>query len=148
MSLEKLKFTVSLSATFWDKKPRYTIYVDDEAMAYGEIGENQETVSFEKEVSLGIHDLSIRLENKESSDTVLENGEIIKDMLLNIDDIEIDDVSLSHLKWTNSTYHLDQSQEFKGNIVDDLSNCVNLGWNGTYKIQFESPFYIWLLENI
>lgn len=148
MSSEKLKFTVSLSATFWDKKPRYTVYVDDEAMAHGEIGENHEIVSFEKELSAGVHDLSIRLENKESSDTVSENGEIVKDMLLNIDDIEIDDISLSDLKWTKSIYYLDHPQEFKGTVINNLPNCINLGWNGTYKIQFDSPFYIWLLENI
>ena len=92
--------------------------------------------------------LSIRLENKESSDTIVENNEISKDMLLNINDIEIDDVSLSNLIWIKSDYHLDQPQNFKGNVINRLPNCVNLGWNGTYKMQFESPFYIWLLENI
>ena len=148
MSSEKLKFSISLSATFWDKKPRYTVYVDDESMASGDVGEDQEIVSFEKELSAGVHDLSIRLENKESSDTIVENNEISKDMLLNINDIEIDDVSLSNLIWIKSDYHLDQPQNFKGNVINRLPNCVNLGWNGTYKIQFESPFYIWLLENI
>jgi hypothetical protein len=145
---EKLKFSIKLSANIWQKKPKYTILVDDEPMVSGEVGEPQEIISFEKEVLLGTHELSIRLENKESSDTILKNSEIVKDMLLNIDDIEIDNVSLSYLIWTKSTYYPDQPQEFNGSIVNSLSNCVNLGWNGTYKIQFNSPFYIWLLENI
>jgi len=29
-----------------------------------------------------------------------------------------------------------------------LTNCIDLGWNGEWQLEFDSPFYIWLLENI
>jgi len=68
-------------------------------------------------------------------------------MLLNIDDITIDDISLGNLLWS-AEYVLDHPQEYRGQTVAKLDNCVNLGWNGTYILKFTSPFYIWLLEQL
>ena len=78
---------------------------------------------------------------------VIENGEVIKDMLLNIDDITIDDISLGNLLWT-AEYKLDKPQQYNNQTIDHLDSCVNLGWNGTYILNFTSPFYIWLLEKL
>ena len=88
------------------------------------------------------HLLEIRLVNKTSKDTVTENDEIVKDTLLNIDSIAIDDIELGDLKWSMS--------EFVGDNPNRpiLQRCVNLGWNGSYHLKFTSPFYIWLLENM
>ena len=78
---------------------------------------------------------------------VVQNGEIVKDMLLNIDNITIDDISLGHLIW-DAEYLLDRPQIYQGKEIDHLDRCVNLGWNGTYVLKFTSPFYIWLLEKL
>ena len=87
------------------------------------------------------------LENKADADTVIENGEVVRDMLLNIDDITIDDISLGNLLWS-AEYILDKKRIYKGQEIDHLDGCVNLGWNGTYVLKFTSPFYIWLLEKL
>jgi hypothetical protein len=93
------------------------------------------------------HILQIRLANKtdydvvkDSSDT--ENFNIVKDMLLNIDSICIDDIDIAHLMWSES--------EFVGDDPNRpiLKKCVNLGWNGTYVLEFTTPFYLWLLEKM
>ena len=68
-------------------------------------------------------------------------------MLLNIDDITIDDISLCNLLWT-AEYILDNNQTYNSQEIDHLDGCVNLGWNGTYVLKFTSPFYIWLLEKL
>jgi hypothetical protein len=107
----------------------------------------EQIVSFERKVDEGSHELKIRLENKTTSDTVIENGEVVKDMLLNIDDITIDDISLGNLLWS-AEYVLDKPHEYQGKIINHLDGCVNLGWNGTYILKFTSPFYIWLLEKL
>lgn len=149
MNQENLKFDVTLSGTYWDKKPQYSVWLDNKEAVHSEIVQldAMQTFSFEREVAEGEHTLSIRLENKTNQDTVLENGEIVKDMLLNIDDIVIDDISLGNLLWTGE-YLLDKPQQFQGKTVTKLDNCVNLGWNGTYVLKFSSPFYIWLLEKL
>jgi len=145
---EVLKFSVTVSGTYWDKKPQYSIWLDDKPVVQTEISSTSpQTHNFSHDIDIGPHTLKIRLENKTNADTLVENGEIVKDMLLNINDIIIDDISLGHLIWT-ANYKLDRPQEYQGKTVDHLDNCVNLGWNGTYILLFDSPFYIWLLENL
>jgi hypothetical protein len=148
MNEEKLSFVVTLSGTFWDRRPQFSIWLDDHQVVNSEITSTaQQNFKFERTIDEGAHTLKIRLENKTSSDTVIENGEVVKDMLLNIDDITIDDISLGNLLWS-AEYVLDKKQTYKGQEIDHLDDCVNLGWNGTYILKFSSPFYIWLLEKL
>jgi hypothetical protein len=148
MSEENLRFNVSLTGTYWDKKPQFSVWLDDHVVAQSEIvSEAEQIVSFERRVDEGPHELKIRLENKTNSDTIVENGVVVKDMLLNIDDITIDDISLGNLLWS-AEYILDKPQTYKGQTIDHLDGCVNLGWNGTYILKFTNPFYIWLLEKL
>jgi len=148
MHEENLSFQISLTGTFWDRRPQFSVWLDDHVVIQSEIASSAEQiVSFERKVGEGEHELKIRLENKTNSDTVIENGQVVKDMLLNIDDITIDDISLGNLLWS-AEYVLDRPQEYKGQIIDHLDGCVNLGWNGTYILKFTSPFYVWLLEKL
>ena len=148
MNEEKLSFVVTLSGTFWDRRPQFSIWLDDHAVIQSEIiSTAQQPVTFERIIDEGLHTLKIRLENKIATDTLIENGEVVKDMLLNIDDITIDDISLGNLLWS-AEYILDEKQMYQGKEIDHLDGCVNLGWNGTYVLKFTSPFYIWLLEKL
>jgi hypothetical protein len=72
-------------------------------------------------------------------------------MLLHVESIEIDEIDIGTLKWTASSYfpdypdsYLDETQK----QIKELKGFVDLGWNGTWKLPFASPFYIWLLENL
>ena len=148
MQEENLSFKISLTGTFWDRRPQFSVWLDDHVVIQSEIASSAEQiVSFERRVDEGQHELKIRLENKTVNDTVIENSEIVKDMLLNIDDITIDDISLGNLLWT-AEYILDNNQTYNSQEIDHLDGCVNLGWNGTYVLKFTSPFYIWLLEKL
>ena len=148
MNEENLSFQISLTGTFWDRRPQFSVWLDDHVITQTEIAsEAEQIVSFERRITEGDHELKIRLENKTNADTVIENGEVVKDMLLNIDDITIDDISLGNLLW-GAEYVLDKPQEYKGQMIDYLDGCVNLGWNGTYVFKFSSPLYIWLLEKL
>lgn len=148
MNEENLSFKISLTGTFWDRRPQFSVWLDDHVVTQSEIASDAEQiVQFERRIDEGPHELKIRLENKTNSDIVVENGSVVKDMLLNINDITIDDISLGHLLWT-AEYILDKKQLYKGQEIDHLDGCVNLGWNGTYILKFTSPFNIWLLENL
>jgi hypothetical protein len=144
---EQLHFKVTLAGTYWDKKPQYAILVDDQLMQRSfitcESGVSQ-IVEFDVELNEGDHELKIRLENKTNSDTV-ENQDktaIVKDLLLNIQQVEIDDIDLGHMVHGKSLFTGDDSAR------PVLDYCIDLGWNGTWVLKFTSPFYIWLLENI
>lgn len=148
MSKENLSFIIKLSGTHWNKLPVFSVYLDQEKISQDEINQEQHIIEFNRDLSEGEHSLTIRLENKNpKTDTVVENGEIVNDMLLNIDDIVIDDISLGNMLWT-AEYHLDDPQEYQGKTITQLDHCVNLGWNGSYILKFSAPFYLWLLEKL
>ena len=142
--IEKLKFKIGISGTYWDKQPQWCFLIDQEIVVGGIASAETEYVEFECNLVEGKHTLSIALVNKTDSDTV-ENEDktaIVKDMLLNIESIEIDSIPLEDLIRTKS--------EFVGfdSTRPVLKNCVNLGWNGHWNLAFETPFYVWLLENM
>lgn len=146
--MESLSFKITLTGTYWDKKPNYSIYLNDELIEQKDI-ENKSVheIVFDHEVPEDQeHELKIRLNNKTTDDHVIKDSKEL-DMLLNIQDIEIDGISIGHLKW-ESKFILDNPQEYQGKTVTELSACVNLGWNGTYTFKFTSPFYVWLLEKL
>ena len=98
----------------------------------------------------------VKFKNKTILDTVLDkDGNIISDLLLNIDSIEIDEMDLGSLLWTASNYVPNYPEKYKEKIAatgqtlsESVQNCVNLGWNGKWTLPFQSPLYIWVLENI
>ena len=106
MSKETLKFKIGLSGTFWDKKPEYAVLLNDQKIAGGTIQDlTTEYVEFTADIEEGSDNkLIVRLENKTPADTVQneDKTEIVKDMLLNIDSIEIDDIDLANFKVTKS----------------------------------------------
>jgi len=140
---ETLSFRIGLSGTYWNKKPQYTVLFNGSKQAEGKCDESLSYVEFSVDVvEEQEHILEIRLENKTDSDTVIQDNEIAKDMLLNIDSIEIDEIELGEIKWNLSKFVADNPNR------ETLDRCVNLGWNGSYQLKFTSPFYLWLLENM
>jgi len=146
---EKLKFKIELASTYWEKVPAFSILfnskvINDRQIVWTPSGELF-VVEFESEVEEGTKcELSIRLDNKEWTDTVQNEDKtaILKDMMLHIKRIEIDEIDLGMLIWNKCKFTPDSDS------FPTLDNCVDLGWNGTWTLSFESPFYIWLLENI
>lgn len=149
--LENIHFKIGLSGTYWDKKPQYEILINDKKIVDGII-QNPQSVTEFFEFAVDLEEdknqiLQIRLVNKTDDDVVVDSDEyenvtILKDMLLNIDSICINDIDIAHLMWTESEFVGDDSQR------PILKNCVNLGWNGTYVLEFTTPFYLWLLEKM
>lgn len=144
MSKEKLKFAINLSSTHWSKTPDFKVVIGDTELAHGTC-DGETEVQFYHELSEGEHELQIQLLNKEDSDCVqnADKTEIVKDMMLHINKIRIDNIDLEHIKHTCSTFVPADTEQH-----ETLTECVDLGWNGTYILKFSSPFYIWLLENM
>lgn len=150
MSSENLHFEIGLSGTHWGKLPQFTILVDNQVVKTG-TADQHEIHTFDVELADGPHVLKIRLENKEDGDTVQdeEKQTIVKDLLLNIESLGIDNIEISNLRWSKSKYVLDKPAEIApGEFKSEYSSCANLGHNGTWIFEFDSPFYIWLLENL
>jgi hypothetical protein len=151
--LEILTFKIGLSGTYWDRQPQFEVSLDDQVFKQGTISSPSGEIEyheFSTELSAGDHVLGIRLLNKQPTDTVQsdDKSHIVKDLLLNVESIEIDEVEIAGAKWYDSEFITDQPVEFGGQTVNRLEKCVNLGFNGQYRLKFASPFYIWLLEKL
>ena len=140
---ETVKFEVTLSGTWWDRVPEFAIGVDDQEFVRDSVTDSK-TFTFSVDLTEDNHFLWIDFLNK-SDDQVAQNKdktEIIKDMLLNIEKISIDDIEIENMKWSASKFIPNDPKR------SVLENCVNLGWNGRYRIDFTSPVYLWLLESL
>lgn len=145
---ETLKFRIGVSGSYWNKKPAYSVSVDGVEQACAIIAADTGVVEY-AEFTLAVmedspHLLEIKLLNKTDDDVVQsqDQTEIVKDMLLNIESIDIDDIELGQIKWDQSEFVAEDPDR------PTLKNCVNLGWNGSYRLKFSSPFYLWLLEKM
>lgn len=156
---ETLHFKIGLSSSSNKKYPKFKIYLNNQEVVSAQLSrDNSEIEYFEFDASVNEGDcfLAIELLNKSLYDTVLDsNGNIIEDLLLNIDSIEIDEIDLGLLLWTASDYRPLYPKTYQEKMLqsgielqENIKHCVNLGWNGQWTLHFTSPFYIWLLENI
>lgn len=151
---ETLHFKIGVSGTSPNKQPEFNICINDHVYYTGMLSSpvnEVEYIDFDADISEGNHSLNITFLNKDPSDTVQKDGEIVEDLVLGIRSIEIDQIDIGTLKWTLSKYYPIYPEEYTDNTqkqITELSECVNLGWNGTWRLPFASPFYIWLLENL
>ena len=159
MGTEKLKFRLELYATMWDKPPHAEILINDENHFKGEItGTEKKPDVIEFDVTLDEgkeYNIVINRSGKSKGQTVVNNkGDIIKDQLLHIKNIEIDEINIGSLVFEGvytpqypepwATQQRDAGLE----LQESFKNVTQMGHNGTWTFKFESPFYMWLLENL
>jgi len=76
---------------------------------------------------------------------ITDQGEIISDVTVRIEDIAFDDIVIDQIFSELAEYHHD----FNGTqaATMDLFYGV-MGCNGTVRLEFTTPVYLWLLENM
>jgi hypothetical protein len=140
---ETVEIKIKLSSVNWeDRYPGARVYINETLIHQGLITEPTE-ISWSKELPDGEYKIVVEMYNKKHGDTVLQDGNIIKDVLLNIDSICIDEIDLDQLTWSKSIYYPADKD-----APEFVENCVNMGWNGRWELTFSSPVYLWLLENL
>lgn len=154
---EQVEFKVMLAADWWDEKPNYQLLIDDDIIESGFLEEKnadneQKVIQFSKELSEGEHVLKVRLLNKSQIQTMVdESGNILKDQLLHIKQIEIDEIELDYLLWSHSFFHHFERFENGNPIFKELpdeNKYPTTGFNGEYRLYFSVPTYMWFLENL
>ncbi len=159
MKKEKLKFKIQFYATMWDKPPIAEVSVNGKTHYKKEITASVEEpiiIEFEDTLEEGKnYDLVINRSGKTDGQTVVnEKGDILKDQILHINKIEIDEIDIGNLVF-EGTYTPEYpkpwyEQEIKAGRtpVESYKNVTAMGHNGDWKWTFSSPFYMWLLENL
>ena len=159
MATEKLKFKLELCATTWDQPPHAEILIKDKSYFNGDITgteENPDVIEFEHEFTEGEKsELIIKRSGKIKGQTVInKNGDVLKDQLLHIKYIEIDEIDIGGLVY-EGVYTPDYPEPWASQqrtqgvkLPESFKNATSMGHDGTWKFKFESPFYMWLLENL
>jgi hypothetical protein len=158
MATEKLKFKLELWSTYWDKIPKAEILINNYSHYNQEIkGTEKEptVIEFEQELIEGEkYQLIINRSGKDNRQTIVENGQIIKDQLLHIKLIEIDEIDIGSLVY-NGLYSpkypepwASEQAAIGNKLPESFKNVTSMGHNGRWVLDFTSPFYMWLLENL
>jgi hypothetical protein len=92
--------------------------------------------------------LNFILKDKSLSQTQCDSsGNITGDTLLEIKNIQIDNVCLDEILYEKANYTHMKNTESSDHATSE-SFCGTMGCNGSVEFTFESPFYVWLLENM
>ena len=159
MATEKLKFKLELFATMWHLPPVAEIKLNGRSYFKSEISSTEQDPTkfqFEADLSEGSeYGLTIERTGKRTGQTVIDNkGNILKDQLLHIKGIQIDEIDIGALIY-EGVYTPDypepwatQQQAAGNQLPKSFKNVIQMGHNGEWKFTFTSPFYMWLLENL
>ena len=104
------------------------------------------------------HELIIELYGKLPQHTEIDSaGNIVKDALITVENFKIDDIDISSILtcYPNKLYsdvptHIIQyCHDFNGTQPATIDRFHgSLGCNGTVRLKFTTPVYLWLLENM
>jgi hypothetical protein len=92
------------------------------------------------------HTIQFILNGKLGEHTKLnEAGEIVSDVRLKITDLAFDEISLGQIFSEKAVY----KHNFNGTGTESLHRFFGeMGCNGTVTLEFYTPIYLWLLENM
>ena len=150
--LERVDFKLTLSAEWYRLPCHVKIWLDDELIEDTEISERKSQgekrmISFVRDLAEGDHAIKIQYLDKTNLDTEIdEQRNIIKDHLLNVDEIEIDEIELGFMAFKEGVFHPDR--EIRPDLPETMREMVCIGFNGTWELKFRVPTYIWFLENL
>ena len=159
METEKIKFKLELYSEYFDKPPYVEIYVKDKWCHSGIVvgtKDSPNTIEFFQNLTHGEnYDLKILRTGKDIEQCQVDSsGNVLKDQLLHIKMIEIDEIDLGSVVYSGVYTPEYQepwySQQVKAGKTPQQSfkNVTCMGHNGEWKWTFSSPFYMWLLENL
>ena len=145
---ESLEIEIDLDSTCWNERaPQARVYID-QILIFDEAITKPMTVRWHGNLEEGKHIIAVEMQGKTLDDTLEADDKsgILKDMLLHIQKIRFDAIDLNMIPWNKSVFYADKSNLYAP--LEPVDQILDIGWNGRWELEFESPSYIWLLENI
>ena len=142
---EQVAIDIELSSSNWNERyPGARVYINH-TLIFENLIAAPTKVSWQG-TTQDRNKITVEMYNKKPGDTVINNnGDIVNDVVLNINNIAIDGIELDNLLWTKGIYYPNAGED---GAPESMKECVNLGWNGRWELEFDSPIYLWLLENL
>jgi hypothetical protein len=141
--------TARLEFSLWCTGPDLCVCVrlDNNVIYQGSPGPDPEKISHDfDDAQTQQHLLCIELSGKRPEHTrISETGEILEDRLVHVDDLCFDGISLGHVITKLARY----THDTNGTAPQSCHEFYGvMGCNGAVTLEFSTPVYLWLLENM
>ena len=144
--MDKITVKFDLTSSDYAAALGFDVLLDDKVLLSIEHVKEATPVSVEIDDDEGKHEFKFVMKNKTQEHTVVdENSNIIKDAMLSIANVTFDEIKLGHMFVEQSVYH----HSFNGSqapVEDKFFG--DMGCNGYVSLRFDTPIYLWLLENM
>ena len=128
--------------------PHVQILINNKAQ-FDKIMEHSDIINFDVELEEDQqHKLTVVYDNKSArTDVVLQDGLPIKDKRIEINRISLEDIDLDFFTFSSQDLLSYTTTDPQGENTTGF-DATKLSWNGSTILLFESPIYIWILENL
>ena len=144
--MDKITVSFDLTSSDYTAALGFEVLLDDNVLVSFDHVNKPTPVSLEILDDEGKHEFKFVMKNKTHQHTTVDaTGNITADAMLSIANVTFDEIKLNDLFFDQGVYHHD----FNGSqapIEDKFFG--NMGCNGHVSLQFTTPIYLWLLENM
>jgi hypothetical protein len=151
---ENIFFDIILESTYWDRPPELEVAVNGKFIEKYTIDQPDFHIRFCQVMSFDqLHVLELRRLGKTNDQTQILKDGTFKTQMLHIKTIKLDNIDLRNLIWSRSTFTPtypepwateQQAQGVK--LEEQVVGEMYLGHNGTWRFEFTSPIYKFLVE--
>jgi hypothetical protein len=143
---DKVQLACTISSTDSNAKIGLEIWLDDTQIYNTEHVADLISFTHDFDDVDGDHQLQFVMKNKTCDHTTIDSeGNILSDCRICISDLSFDEIKLG----TIFTDHAVYEHDFNG-TADKIQDKFygEMGCNGTITLEFTTPVYLWLLENM
>ena len=128
--------------------PHVQVLINDKVQ-FDKIMEHSDIINFNVELEEDQqYKLTVVYDNKSAKyDVVLQDGLPIKDKRIEINRISFNDINLDFFTLSSQDLLSYTTTDPQGENTTGF-DATKLSWNGSTTLLFESPIYIWILENL
>jgi len=146
MTPNTITVAFTLNTTNPEAELGFEAWIDDEKFVDIAHVQDEQPVTMTMSDADGSHELRLVLKNKTQAHTQIdEQGTIVSDATLTINNLSFDEISLGYMFTELATY----THDFNGTKETTQERFHGeMGCNGTVSLKFDTPIYLWLLENM
>jgi hypothetical protein len=144
--MDKVTFSCVVNTNIPANPINLQILLDD-ALIFNKNITAEETVSFEFDEDDGEHTLQFLISNKNDSHVIRDaDGNVLDSTEISITDMKFDEVDINNIIMASP---LEYHHDFNGNGEKTVDKFYGIaGCNGEITLNFSTPIYFWLLENM
>jgi hypothetical protein len=141
-----VSITFELNTTDANAQLGFEAWVDDIKFIDLDYVQGWQLIKIDMPDTDGDHELQLVLKGKTEAHTQIdEQGTIVSDVRLTINDLSFDEIKLGYMLTELATY----THDFNGTKEPTKEKFYGeIGCNGTVSLKFTTPVYLWLLENM